>query len=57
MCFVQIMNVKLFLFCFEELVEQLQVQNWYKTQKSTNNQTLFFELLEEIMDPSHILLL
>ena len=42
---------------FEELVEQFQVQNWYKTHKSTNNQTLFFELLEEIMDPSHILLL
>ena len=57
MCFVQIMNVKLFLFCFEELVEQFQVQNWYKTHKSTNNHTLFFESFEEIMDPSHILLL
>ena len=50
LCFVQVANVKLFLFCFAELAEQFQVNNLYKTRKSTKNHLSNFGLNEEIMD-------
>ena len=48
---VQVANVKLFLLWFAaELVEQFQVNNLYKTRKSTKNHLSNFGLNEEIMD-------
>ena len=40
---------------FSKLAEQFQVQNMYKTRKSTKNQLSNFDLIEEIMHLSHIL--
>ena len=55
-CFVQVVNMKLFLIWFVELVEQFQLPNLYKTRKSTKNWSSNFGLIEEIMDLSCILL-
>ena len=37
MCFVQVVNVNLFLFPFAELAEQFKIHNLYKRCKSTKN--------------------
>ena len=52
----QIANVKLYLFGFAKLAEQLQVQNLYKIRKSSKNRSSNFDLMKEIMDLSRIIL-
>ena len=45
----------MFLFSFAEVAKQFQVRNLYKRRKSTKNLWWNFDLIEEIMDLSHIL--
>ena len=60
MCFVQVVNMKLFLFQFAELAElakqaeQFKIHNLYKKRKSTKNRLSNFGLIEKIMDLSRI---
>ena len=54
-CFVQVEDMKLFLFKFADLAEQFQVDNLYNTRKLTKNQlSLTFYVIQEIMNLSPI---